>query len=292
MTDDKAGELAYEAGQLDCCQISVESVEPFEREMPPESKLRVLPSGRNYWLGMNRENPALADLRIRRAVQHAIDVEAVLEAAWFGLAPVSTGPIPAGMTGHRARASIPPRGDPELARSLLDEAGVALPLRLTLDVSARARDLTTAQVIQWSLKKVGIEAGIRAQDQSTFLTIGRQDLGEGWRDVQLLLQDFVGLADPYYSMTWFTTSQKGLWNWERFGDAEFDRLHELALATTDEDERGRAYERMQALMEASGCYRFLTNGVMPQIYRNSVRPAFRPDGYATLRDFRPSNGTA
>jgi peptide/nickel transport system substrate-binding protein len=47
---------------------------------------------------------------------------------------------------------------------------------------------------------------------------------------------------------------------------------------------------MQALMEESGCYRFLTNGVMPQIYRNSIRPAFRPDGYAILRAFRPDAG--
>jgi peptide/nickel transport system substrate-binding protein len=93
-------------------------------------------------------------------------------------------------------------------------------------------------------------------------------------------------------MTWFTTSQKGLWNWERFSDREFDRLHDLALATTDEAERGQAYERMQALMEQSGCYRFLTNGVMPQIWRDSIRPAFRPDGYPTLRDFRPSAGPA
>lgn len=290
MNDDKAGELAFEAGQLDCCQISVESVDPFARDMPPDSTLQLLPSGRNYWLGMNQENPALGDIRVRRAIQHAVDVEAVLEAAWFGLAQVSTGPIPDGMTGHRKSALILPRGNPNLAEVLLKEAGVRLPLRLTLDVSARARDLTTAQVIQWSLKKVGIEADIRAQDQSTFLTIGREDLGEGWRDVQLFLQDFVGMSDPYYSMTWFTTSQKGLWNWERFSDTDFDRLHDFALATTNEAERGRAYVRMQALMEESGCYRFLTNGVMPQIFRNTIQPAFRPDGYAILRDFRPSTG--
>jgi peptide/nickel transport system substrate-binding protein len=194
------------------------------------------------------------------------------------------------MTGHRAQAVIPARGDLGRARALLEEAGVALPLRLTLHVTARARDLTTAQVIQWSLKKAGIEVDIRAEDNSTFLTVGREDLGGRWRDLQLFLQDFVGLADPYYSMTWFTRSQKGLWNWERFSDAEFDRLHDYALETSDEAERGRAYERMQALMEESGCYRFLTNGVMPQIYRNSIRPAFRPDGYAILRAFRPDAG--
>ncbi len=174
MADDKAAEMAYEAGQLDCAQISVETVGPFERDPPPDSSIRVLPSGRNFWLGMNQENPALKDIRIRRAIQYAIDVEAVLEAAWFGLAPVSTGPIPAGMTGHREKALIPPGGDPDSARALLREAGVSLPLRLRLDVSSKARDLTAVQVIQWSLKKVGIEVEIHAQDASTFITIGRQ----------------------------------------------------------------------------------------------------------------------
>ncbi len=95
--------------------------------MPPDSSILVLPSGRNFWLGMNQENPALADIRIRRAIQYAIDVEAVVEAAWFGLAEVSTGPIPEGMTGHRDKALIPPRGDPERARALLKKQGLLYP---------------------------------------------------------------------------------------------------------------------------------------------------------------------
>jgi peptide/nickel transport system substrate-binding protein len=52
------------------------------------------------------------------------------------------------------------------------------------------------------------------------------------------------------------------------------------------------YRRMQDLMEASGCYRFVTNGVMPKIFRNRIVPAFRADGYAMLRDFRLSNADA
>ena len=48
----------------------------------------------------------------------------------------------------------------------------------------------------------------------------------------------------------------------------------------------RMYQRMQDLMEESGCYRFITNSVMPQIYRNTIEPAFRADGYAMLRDIR------
>jgi len=287
MPDDKAAEMAYEAGQLDCAQISVETVGPFRRNTPPDSSIRVLPSGRNYWLGMNREHPALEDIRVRQAIQYAIDVEAILEAAWFGLASVSTGPIPEGMTGHRPHPLVPPGGDPARARALLDEAGVAPPLRLRLDVTNRVREITTAQVVQWSLKKVGIEVDIRAQENSAFLTIGMEQYGDQWRDVQLFLQDFVGGPDPYYSMTWFSTEQMGIWNWERFSNAEFDRLNQLAMATSDDAERGRMYRRMQDLMEASGCYRFITNGVMPEIVRDSIEPVFRPDGYALLREMRP-----
>ncbi len=52
-------------------------------------------------------------------------------------------------------------------------------------------------------------------------------------------------------------------------------------------ERNRMYQRMQDIMEESGCYRFICNGVMPQIVRNSISSAFTPDGYGLLRGFRP-----
>ena len=52
--------------------------------------------------------------------------------------------------------------------------------------------------MQWSLAKVGIEVDIRAQDNSTFVTLGREEMGEQWRDVQLFMQNFSGMADPYY----------------------------------------------------------------------------------------------
>lgn len=286
MTNDKASEMAFEAGQLDCAQISVESIEPFKNNMPPDSFVEIHPSGRNYWLGMNQENPALADIRVRQAIQYAVDVDAVVEAAWFGLAQHSTGPVPRGMIGHREHTLIPPKGDVAKARALLREAGVELPLHLRLDVNSDALEVTAVQVIQWSLRKVGIEVDIHTQDNSTFLSIGNEQAGDQWQDVQLFMQSFIGSADPYYALVWFTTSQVGLWNWERFSNAEFDRLSDQALATTDAAERDRAYQRMQDLMEESGCYRFITNGVMPQIIRNTVKPVFTPDGYPIYRGFR------
>ena len=289
LVNDKAAEMAFEAGQLDCTNISVETVGPFEQAMPPDSSIRVLPSGRNFWLGINQQNPALTDIRVRQAIQYAVDVEAIMQAAWFGLATVSTGPVPEGMIGHRAKSLVPPRGDLDKARALLKDAGVSLPLHLSLDVDTRPQNMAAAQVIQWSLKKAGIEVTIHAHENATFITLGREDLGADWRKLQLFLQNFIGLADPYYSITWFISAQLGLWNWERLNNAEFDKLNDAALATDDAVKRDRMYQRMQDIMEESGCYRFLTNGAMPLIYRNSIVPTLRPDGYALLRDFHPSS---
>lgn len=292
MTDNKAAEMAFEAGQLDCAQISVESIGPFEEDPPPDSYVSIHPSGRNYWLGLNQSNPALEDIRVRQAIQYAVDVEAVVEAAWFGLAEPSAGPVPRGMVGHREQALIPPRGDLQKARTLLAEAGVDLPLRLRLDVNSDALELTAVQVIQWSLKKAGIEVEIFSQDSSTFLSLGNEEAGEQWQDIQLFFQSFVGGSDPYYSLVWFTSLQMGQWNWERFSNKEFDRLSDEALATSNVTDRKRMYQRMQDLMEESGCYRFITNGVMPQIIRKSIVPAFRPDGYPVLRGFRPAEDSS
>ncbi len=287
MTDAKAAEMAFEAGQLDCAEISVESVKPFQKNMPPDSFLEIHPSGRSYWLGMNQSNPALEDLRIRQAIQYAVDAEAVVEAAWFGLAEPSMGPVPRGMLGCRERTLIPAKGDADKARSLLAEAGVELPLRLRLDVSNDALERTAVQVIQWSLKKVGIEVDIHTQDPGTFLSLGQEAAGDQWQDIQLFFQSFAGAADPYYALVWFIKEQIGLWNWERFSNTEFDRLSDLAMASGIDAERNRMYQRMQDIMEASGCYRFISNSVMPQIIRNTIKPAFTPDGYGLLRGFRP-----
>jgi peptide/nickel transport system substrate-binding protein len=288
MNDRKAAEMAFEAGQLDCAEISVESVEPFQKNMPPDSSIEIYQSGRSYWLGLNQSNPALGDLRVRRAIQYAVDVEAVVEATWFGLAEPALGPIPRGMLGCRERALIPARGDANKAKQLLAEAGVDLPLRLRLDVNSDTLEMTAVQVIQWSLKKVGIEVDIHAQDNGTFLSIGMEETGDQWKDIQLFFQSFYGAADPFYSVVWFISEQMGLWNWERFSNEEFDRLNGLALATTNEVARNRMYQRMQDIMEESGCYRFVSNGAMPQIIRDTIRATFTPDGYGLLRGFRPA----
>ena len=149
LTDIKAAELAYEAGELDCTQVAIESIDVFRRNMPPQSRLDVISSLRYYWIGLNRDHPKLQDIRVRQAIQYGIDIEAVIEAAWFGLATPATGIIAPGLVGHREKADIPLNGDRDVARRLLREAGVKQPLELTLSLAADSLELTAGQVIHY-----------------------------------------------------------------------------------------------------------------------------------------------
>jgi peptide/nickel transport system substrate-binding protein len=289
LTDVKAAELAYEAGELDCTQVAIESVDVFRQQMPPQSRLDVISSLRYYWIGLNRDHPKLQDIRVRQAIQYGVDVEAVIEAAWFGLATPATGIIAPGLVGHREQADIPLKGDLEVARRLLREAGVKLPLKLKLSLPADALELTAGQVVQWSLGKIGIEVELDPQDNATLITMGHESAGDRWKDLEMHLQSFFMLGDPYYATEWFISEQVGIWNWERFRSEEFDHLHEIALALTDPAERDPLYQRMQHLMEASGCYRFLAHSVEAMMTREWLEPAFRADGYPMYRQFGVAN---
>ena len=288
LTDIKAGELAYEAGELECTQTSIESVEVFRKAMPPSSRMDVISSLRYYWVGMNLEHPKLTDIRVRQAVQYGIDVEAVIEAAWFGLATPASGIIAPGLIGHREKADVPLAGDREKARRLLAEAGVDLPLKLKMSLPAQALEMTAGQVIQWSLEKIGIELELDPQDSATLITMGMESAGDRWKDLQLHLQSFFMLGDPYYATVWFTGEQVGVWNWERFRSEEFDDLHDLAMGMSDVGERDRIYQHMQHLMEQSGCYRFLAHSVESLLSRTWLQPAYRADGYPMYRKFKIS----
>lgn len=72
---------------------------------------------------MNVEHPKLKDIRLRKAIQRAIDVDSILQAANGGTAPQAHGITPVGINGTRAASRY--TYNPEEAKALLAEAGVS-----------------------------------------------------------------------------------------------------------------------------------------------------------------------
>ncbi len=284
--DTNASELAFEAGETAFSRISLGTLARYRAEgAPAGSELLEHPSLAYVWLGMNAENPALADIRVRRAIQKAVDADAAVEAAYFGVASRSTGIIAPSLLGHR---DIPPSTrDVEGAKKLLEEAGVS-GLSLTLDTLNDTQRTTLAQVIQASLAEVGIEVVINPLDSGVFNTLGDQSAGDKWKDIQLILNRFSMSPDPSFATEWFTPEQVGVWNWERFDSAEFGELHVKAKSERNPEKRAEMYRRMQDLMEQSGQYVFLTHELRAYVHRDTVNAALKPDGEPDFRKFTPA----
>jgi peptide/nickel transport system substrate-binding protein len=281
--DEKTAEIAFEAGELDYTTISLSSLPELKASPPAGVKIVERPAMSYVWLGMNVENPALQDIRVRQAIQKAVDVDAVLEAAYFGVAERSTGIIAPGLAGHRDIA--PPARDLEGASALLEEAGVQ-DLALTLDILNKTERTSAAQVIQANLAELGIAVEIRPHDSGTFWTLGDENAGDAWKDIQLVLSRFSMQPDPSFATAWFTPEQIGVWNWERFDSEEFGSLHDRAIVETDPAKRHKMYVRMQELMEQSGAYVFLTHELNAAICRDHIVPGLLPDGTERFAEFR------
>ena len=129
------------------------SVPSFRDDLPLDTRLVEYPAPSNVWLGQNVDNPALQDIRVRKAIQMAVDVDAVNLAAFFDVAQRATGPLSAGQVGYRGYNLT--EHDPDKARELLKEAG-AEGFTLKLAALNKAENLTIAQVIQANLAAVGV----------------------------------------------------------------------------------------------------------------------------------------
>lgn len=280
----KAAELAFEAGEVDLTEIGSDTLARWLKTPPSGSKVTVAGELQYMWLGMNTEHPKLKDQRVRRAIQHAVDVDSILQGAYSGTTEKSYGIVCPGLIGKR-NATKHYSYDPAKARELLQEAGVS-GLELDLRTLNWQERLLAAQIIQANLGAIGIKVNVIPMDSGPFWEMGQESKGEGWKDLQLWLMRFGTQPDPYEASQWFVSSQVGIWNWERWTNPEFDKLYEQGIAETDEEKRAAIYVRMQEIMEETGAYVWINHEPEPFIHRDTVRIHAAPSGELNYRLFR------
>jgi peptide/nickel transport system substrate-binding protein len=284
---DSTAEAVFEVGDLDFTVISVAAYQNLRKNPPKGAKLLSAPSLFYSWLGINMENPTLKDIRVRKAIQMAVDVNAIIESVYFGLTKPATGFISPGTLGYRKKGLIPPEANIEGAKKLLVEAGYSDGLDVRLACLNKTEVLNQAQVIQTTLGLAGIRVAINAYDSGTFWSLGiDENMGEKAKDLQLFIQRFSSFPDPSFAFQWFVSDQVGVWNWERHSNAEFDKLFHDAVGERDVTKRNLMYQRMQEILELSGCYRFIAHDPNFILCRQSIEPRMRPDGSTMSRYFK------
>ena len=273
--DNNSAELAYEGGEVDLTEVTPISLVRYTKSPPEGTSLKVLAGLTYTWMGMNTDHPNLSDIRVRQALQHAVDTESILEAAYGGVAPRSYGIVPPGLIGKRNESKF--SYDPAKASELLQAAG-ATSLSLTLQTLNVQDRVTAAQVIQANLAEVGVTVEVVPLDSGPFWNLGQESKGDAWKDLQLWIMRYGGSPDPFDHFQWFVRGQVGIWNWERWSDDEFEALYTRGIEEADVAERNRIYLRMGEIMEDTGAYVWLTHEPFGFMYRDWLSPGLDPAG--------------
>ncbi|MDI6099560.1 ABC transporter substrate-binding protein [Actinoplanes sp. NEAU-A12] len=183
----------------------------------PDLRRRLVRSEPSFlsYLAINNRRGALQQLKVRQAIQYAVDKAAVAEAvgALTAAVPAST-LIPPGMPGHVQYDLYPagPSGDVATAKRLLAEAGHRV-LRLTMRIFDDESTRTRAVLIQRALARAGIVVEIRKLGYDAWIAANRA--GDADYDLKLSgwIPDYPGAASslqPLYSSgseltpTWYS----------------------------------------------------------------------------------------
>jgi peptide/nickel transport system substrate-binding protein len=251
ITDRAAAAAQMEAGELHYSPFSGLTISDMAR-LGKDKRFIVSTKGnegnaRTNTIEFNFRRKELADIRVRRAIAHAINVPFFIENFLGDFAKIGTGPIPSTSTDFFPGPNTPQYPyDKAKAIELLDEAGfkpAAGGNRFTLRLlpAPWGEDISLwATFIQQSLSEVGIPVDIVRNDGGGFLKQVYDDhafdLATGWHQYR---------NDPAVSTTvWYRSGQpKGApwtnqWGWD---DPAIDKIIDNAATEIDPVRRKALY---------------------------------------------------
>lgn len=154
--------LKLQAGEVDAA-IFIPFNRVAELENDPNINVHLDPSSREDHILVNHAHEPLDDVRVRQALYHAIDRQAIVDAVTFGYGKVANSFLPAGAMFYNP--DNPDYAyDPDKAKALLAEAGVD---GLELDFLLSAGDTVHDQIgviVKDQLEKVGITVNLVKQE--------------------------------------------------------------------------------------------------------------------------------
>jgi peptide/nickel transport system substrate-binding protein/oligopeptide transport system substrate-binding protein len=221
----------YESGRLSVVEVPAGESDRWERTHASELQHRA--AMRDVYVAINTQRGALADVRVRRALNYAVNIPAILARVMHNRGVLAAGSIPPGLDGYDSTRS-PYGHDPAKARALLAEAGHPTGLTLQLWRTPRAEFARIAQAIQADLQQVGITVEIVERDASTARATARKG------DADLFLSDWYADYPDGENFTFplFHSSNAGTGgNYAFLKDPSLDSLLVRARTTPDSLEK-------------------------------------------------------
>ncbi|MGE0733852.1 MAG: ABC transporter substrate-binding protein [Alphaproteobacteria bacterium] len=272
---------ALESKEADLAGMSIIPLNEVRR-LGQLSHLGVETKGYEYlaivsYLAFNLDREPFKDVRVRRAIAHAIDRSFVNRVIWFGYGKPATGPIHAALVKAYS-ADVPNHAfNIALAEKLLDEAGLkkganGVRFKISHDYMPFGEQFVRlGEYLKQALGKVGIEVEIRNQDYATFVKRVFTD-----RDFDLISFFANNASDPTIGVQrfyWSKNFQPGVAfsNSAKYLNPAMDKLLEGAQVEPNEAKRKALFAEMQKLAMTDLPYLPLTHLDMVTIYNKRVR---------------------
>lgn len=213
-------------------------------EEDEDAELFETESTRIDYLGFNTEQEPFDDVRVREAIAHAVDKEAIVSGVYDGMGEVTSTSIPETIWGFdETIAGID--YDIEQAEELLEETDVADGFSTTLWVSEEQTSIDTAVYIQESLQEIGVDVSIEQYEYGAFL----ETLANGDHDMFLMGWTTVtGDADNSLYSLFHTDYQGDDGNRSFYSNNEVDELLDVGRESTNDEDRLAAYSEVEELL--------------------------------------------
>jgi peptide/nickel transport system substrate-binding protein len=198
---------------------------------------------RTVYIGLNNTMKPFDDLRVRRAVAHAIDSEAIVKGVLGGVGTVGGGfesPVIPG-----AHKDLKPYAyNPAESKKLLAEAGYpnGFTVQFYTPTGRYLMDRQVAEAVQAQLKEVGIDARLQVPDWGAYQAL----LDKGTEAPIFLLGKGSPTGDLDLTAT-LCAACKGKMNHFNYCNPEVDKLIEQQRGTVDVKERNEILAKLQEI---------------------------------------------
>ncbi|XCP85041.1 ABC transporter substrate-binding protein [Roseburia hominis] len=236
---------ALKNGEVDIAyDLTGEGIE----EIKADSNLKMIQEagmGVNY-IYFNMANGPTADIKVREALQTAVDREAMVSALYqYGEGQVGYLALPPNSWGYdESLIDIVPKYDVEKAKKLLAEAGYADGFELEYYTGDSATSKKIGEIFQQFCAQIGVTVNIHQAAWGTFSEIG----ASGNADV--ISMSWTWYPDPYFYLNkmFHEESLGTLGNGQQFNIPEVNELLDEAVAVSDQNERAELYKQALKLI--------------------------------------------
>lgn len=245
------------------------------------------PSFGYTYMGYNLLDPKFQDIRVRRAINYAIDKNEIIGTIFFGLAGVTTGPFMMDSWAYNNDV-LPIPYDTGKAKGLLKEAGWedmdgdgwvernGRIFEFTILVNqGNTERLRTAEMIQKYLKDAGIKVKIRVLEWSAMIS----EFIDKRRFEAILMGWFLSRDPDNYDIWHSSMTREGQFNFIGYNNQDLDRLLEEGRRTFDQTKRTEIYHKIHKLIYDDQPYLFLYSAeILPIIHKRFRNVEVSPIG--------------